>query len=61
MYLDSLRRLPQALCLYKNTGFTECYAYCDNPEEDAVYMRLSLLEQTDQQFKDKQKAEEFKA
>jgi len=53
MYLDSLRRLPQALCLYKNTGFSECYAYCDNPEEDAVYMKISLLEQTDQQFKNK--------
>jgi len=53
MYLDSLRRLPQALCLYKNTGFSECYPYCDNPEEDAVYMRLNLEPVSDKVFKDK--------
>jgi len=42
MRLDSLRRLGEALALYRGMGFREVAPYCHNPLEDVVYMELKL-------------------
>jgi len=42
MRLDTLRRLEAAVALYKKRGFVEIGEYCDNPEEDVIYMELTL-------------------
>jgi putative acetyltransferase len=42
MRLDSLRRLEEALALYRTMGFREVAPYCHNPLEDVVYMELEL-------------------
>jgi putative acetyltransferase len=42
MRLDSLRRLGEALALYRAMGFREVAPYCHNPLEDVVYMELQL-------------------
>lgn len=43
MLLDSLRRLKPAVSLYTSLGFTECAPYNENPEDDVIYMKRSLL------------------
>lgn len=40
--LDTLRRLEGAIPLYRALGFEEIPAYNFNPEEDIVYMELTL-------------------
>ncbi len=42
MRLDTLKRLAAALSLYHQYGFVEIDKYCENPEEDVVYMELPL-------------------
>jgi len=42
MRLDTLRRLSQALALYESMGFFKIPAYCDNPNEDVLYLELVL-------------------
>ena len=42
MRLDTLKRLTKALSLYRNYGFVEIDKYYENPEDDVVYMELSL-------------------
>jgi len=39
LVLDTLRRLPSALSLYKRNGFKETGPYCHNPIEDAVFLQ----------------------
>jgi putative acetyltransferase len=40
--LDTLKRLVPAIQLYKKYGFVESGAYYNNPNEDVVYMKLTL-------------------
>lgn len=42
MRLDTLKRLKEALSLYRSMGFTEIQPYVYNPLEDVVYMQLEL-------------------
>ncbi|GHF16553.1 hypothetical protein GCM10017044_08570 [Kordiimonas sediminis] len=42
MLLDSLRRLENAVALYRALGFEETDPYNENPEADVVYMKRDL-------------------
>lgn len=42
MKLDTLVRLAAAESLYKSLGFGVAEPYCDNPEDDVIYMSLDL-------------------
>ena len=42
MYLDTLKRLTEAVGLYTSLGFTQTEPYYDNPIPDAVYWKLDL-------------------
>ncbi|MCW5699274.1 MAG: GNAT family N-acetyltransferase [Rhodospirillales bacterium] len=44
MRLDSLRRLQEALTLYRAMGFVDVAPYYDNPLDEVVFMELTLLE-----------------
>jgi putative acetyltransferase len=46
MRLDSLKRLTEALSLYKKLGFIQTDPYVYNPLEDVVYMGLDLTVQS---------------
>ncbi|MBQ7588684.1 MAG: GNAT family N-acetyltransferase [Lachnospiraceae bacterium] len=43
MVLDTIIPLKAAISLYKKHGFEECEAYYDNPMDDVIYMRKSLV------------------
>ena len=42
MRLDTLRRLTEAMALYKALGFERVVPYYDNPLPDVVYWELAL-------------------
>ena len=42
MRLDTLRRLNEAVTLYRSLSFREIQPYVFNPHEDAVYMEIDL-------------------
>ena len=42
LYLDSLRRLEPARCLYEKLGFVDSAPYNENPYEDVYYMAKVL-------------------
>jgi len=42
MRLDTLKRLPEAVSLYKSMGFIETKPYVHNPLEDVIFMELEL-------------------
>ncbi|TAG02024.1 MAG: GNAT family N-acetyltransferase [Betaproteobacteria bacterium] len=43
MKLDTLRdRMPAAISLYRDLGFTETMGYVHNPEPDVLFMKLDL-------------------
>jgi putative acetyltransferase len=42
MRLDTLKRLSEALTLYRSLGFREIPAYYHNPLGDVVFLELSL-------------------
>jgi putative acetyltransferase len=43
MKLDTLReRMPAAISLYRDLGFTETTGYVHNPEPDVLFMKLNL-------------------
>ncbi|TAG47092.1 MAG: GNAT family N-acetyltransferase [Betaproteobacteria bacterium] len=43
MKLDTLRdRMPAAISLYRDLGFTETMGYVHNPESDVLFMKLDL-------------------
>lgn len=42
MRLDTLKRLTEAISLYRSMGFKEIKPYVFNPLEDVVYMELEL-------------------
>lgn len=44
MKLDTLKRMPAAVSLYRKLGFVETSAYVHNPEPDVLYMALELVE-----------------
>lgn len=43
MVLDTIEPLQAAIHLYHQFGFEECVPYYDNPMEDVIYMKKSLL------------------
>jgi GNAT superfamily N-acetyltransferase len=45
LLLDTLGRLPAAARLYEAAGFERTDAYCENPLEDAIFMRKELAVQ----------------
>ena len=42
MKLDTVSKLEKAIELYRSLGFTECTAYCHNPQPDVQYFELQL-------------------
>lgn len=42
MKLDTVKKLQKAIELYRELGFVECEKYCENPQEDVLYMELAL-------------------
>jgi GNAT superfamily N-acetyltransferase len=42
MRLDTLKRLHEAVSLYKSMGFIETHPYVHNPLEDVIFMELNL-------------------